>query len=127
MNPRRLLAWFFVVATLVVAAVGTINVIRLRIRGDAVGTQIQRHERAALETRKELDGLKRKRDQGLDTLQLIQRVGDDFKPPAVERVLWVRPYPAAPATVPLLTQSPRTAALDIAFRPVAEQGGKSPR
>ena len=127
MSSRRVLAWFLVAATLVVAAVGTIHVIRLRIRGDAVGLQIQRHERATLETRKELEGLKRKRDQGLDTLQLIQRVGDDFKPPAAERVLWVRPYPAAPATVPLLTQSPRTAALDIAFRPVAEQGGKSPR
>jgi len=127
MNLRRFLTWALVVATFSVAAVGTINVIRLRIRGDAVGTQIQRHERASLETRKELDGLKRKRDQGLDTLQLIQRVGDEFKPPAAERVLWVRPYPAAPATVPLLTQSPRTAALDIAFRPVAEQGGKSPR
>jgi hypothetical protein len=127
MSQRRLLTWFFPVATFFVAAVGTINVIRLRIRGDAVGMQIQRHERASAETKKELDGLKRKRDQGLDTLQLIQRVGEDFKPPTPERILWVRPYPAAPATVPLLTQSPRTAALDIAFRPAAGQGGKSPR
>jgi len=92
-----------------------------------VGPETLHNERASVETRKELDGLKRKRDQGLDTLQLIQRVGDDFKPPTPDRVLWVRPHPAAPAAVPLLTQSPRTAALDIAFRPAAEQGGKSPR
>jgi hypothetical protein len=127
MSPRRLWTWFLVAATFFVGAVGTINVIRLRIQGDAVGQQIVRHERATGETRKELEGLKRRRDQGLDTLQLMQRVGDDFKPPAPDRVLWVRPHPAAPATVPLLTQSPRTAALDIAFRPAAEQGGKSPR
>ena len=97
MNPRRLWTWAFVAATLAVAAVGTINIIRLRIQGDAVGQQIVRHERAAVETRKELDGLKRRRDQGLDTLQLIQRVGDDFKPPTPDRVLWVRPHPAAPS------------------------------
>ncbi|MEY4854803.1 MAG: hypothetical protein RIR32_1479, partial [Verrucomicrobiota bacterium] len=58
MNPRRLWTWAFVAATLAVAAVGTINIIRLRIQGDAVGQQIVRHERAAVETRKELDGLK---------------------------------------------------------------------
>lgn len=127
MSPRRLWTWFFLAATFFVGAVGTIHVIRLRIQGDAVGQQIVRHERAALETRKELDGLKRKRDQDLDTLQLMQRVGEGFKPPTPDRVLWVRPHPAAPATVPLLTQSPRTAALDIAFRPAAEQGGASPR
>ena len=37
MNSRRLWTWVCVAATLAVAAVGTINIIRLRIQGDAVG------------------------------------------------------------------------------------------
>lgn len=128
MNPRRLLIGTFVAATFAVAAVGAIHIMKLRLRCDDVGARIQRLERSIAESKKELDALKRARDQTQDSLQLKQIAGEDLKPPAPEQVAQLRLSPTVTAVVPLRnTASPRVTALDIAFRPAAGQGGNGTR
>lgn len=128
MSPRRFFIGCLVAAILATAALGSIHIMKLRLSCDDVGGRIQRLERNIAESKKELDTLKRARDQTQDSLQLIQRTGDDLKPPVPEQVAWLRLSPAVTAAVPLQnTASPRVTALKIAFRPPAEQGGNASR
>lgn len=128
MSPRRLLIGALLAASFAVAAVGAIGIMKLRLRCDDVGARIQRLERGIADSKKELDGLKRARDQTQDSLQLRQVAGEDLKPPAPEQVALLRISPSVTAAVPLRnTASPRVTALDIAFRPPAGQGGNGSR
>ncbi len=128
MSSRRFLTGLFVILTIATFALGLINVMKLRLQADDVGGRIVRIERSIRDSQKELDALKRQRDLSQDTLQLIQRVGEDLKPPAPEQVTWLRLAPGLTAAVPRKnTLSPRMTALDIAFRPLAEQEGSRTR
>jgi hypothetical protein len=128
MSSRRFLTGLFVILSIATFALGLINVMKLRLQADDVGGRIVRIERSIRDSQKELDALKRQRDLSQDTLQLIQRVGEDLKPPAPEQVTWLRLAPGITAVVPRKnTLSPRMTALDIAFRPLAEQEGSRTR
>ncbi len=128
MSSRRFLTGLFVILSIATFALGLINVMKLRLQADDVGGRIVRIERSIRDSQKELDALKRQRDLSQDTLQLIQRVGEDLKPPAPEQVTWLRLAPGLTAAVPRKnTLSPRMTALDIAFRPLAEQEGSRTR
>lgn len=129
MTGSRFFAACMVVATVATAAIGLINIMKLRLRADDVGVHIVRIERSIQESKKELDALKRQRDFAQDTVQLIQRVGDDLKPPAPEQVAWLRITPGISAAYQKnkTAVSPRMTAMDIAFQPVAEQGGTRTR
>jgi hypothetical protein len=118
-----------VVATVATGASGLINIMKLRLRADDVGVHIVRIERSIQESKKELDALKRQRDFAQDTVQLIQRVGDDLKPPFPEQVAWLRITPGISAanTKNKIVVSPRMTAMDIAFQPLADQGGTRTR
>lgn len=128
MSTRRFFTGFFVILSIATFALGLINVMKLRLRADDVGGRIVRIERSIRDSQKELDALKRQRDLSQDTLQLIQRVGEDLKPPAPEQVTWLRLGAGLTAVMPRKnTLSPRMTALDIAFRPWAEQEGSRTR
>ena len=127
MNPRFFLAWFFVFGAVAAAAVGTINIMRLRVEGESIGSRIQRIERDIALSKKELDTVRRQRDQAIDTLQLQQRIGDALKPPVPEQVVWVRYFPAVTSPTPLLSASPRMTAREIAFLSAGGQGGPRAR
>ena len=127
MNPRFFLAWFFVFGAVAAAAVGTINIMRLRVEGESIGSRIQRIERDIALSQKELDTVRRQRDQAIDTLQLQQRIGDALKPPVPEQVVWVRYFPAVTSPTPLLSASPRMTAREIAFLSAGGQGGPRAR
>jgi hypothetical protein len=128
MSPRRFLIGTLVAASFAAAAVGAIHIMKLRLRSDDVGARIQRLERSITESKKELDALKRARDQTQDSLQLKQIAGEDLKPPVPEQVTFVRLSPTVTAVVPLKnTASPRVTALNIAFRPTTGQGGNGSR
>ena len=80
MNPRRFLIGTLLAASFAAAAVGAIHIMKLRLRSDDVGARIQRLERSITESKKELDALKRARDQTQDSLQLKQIAGEDLTP-----------------------------------------------
>jgi hypothetical protein len=126
MSPR-FFTWVFAGATLVVFALGTINIMRLRVEADTIGSRIQRIERDISLSKKELEIVRRQRDLALDTLQLQQRIGDALKPPVPEQVVWVRYFPAVASPTPLLSASPRMTAREIAFLQAGGQGGPRSR
>jgi hypothetical protein len=126
MSPRHF-TWFFVFATVAAFAVGTINIMRLRVEADTIGSRIQRIERDIALSKKELETVRRQQVQALDTLQLQQRIGDALKPPVPEQVVWVRYFHAVPSPTPLLSASPRMTAREIAFLSSGGQGGPRSR
>ncbi|MGA0134349.1 MAG: hypothetical protein ACO3ND_08340 [Opitutales bacterium] len=125
MKPVRLLTGMFGAAALIVFFAGMISIMRLRISADEVGGRIVRLERASGEASKELERLRRSRDQTMDTIQLQERVGETFRRPLPEQVFWI-PRSLAfppPAGGPASVQSPRLTAREVAFRPLTGQGG----
>lgn len=128
MNSQKLLTLFFGAATLGMAALGSIHVMKLRMEADAIGNRIVRIERSISEAKKELVELKRQRDQSQDTLQLQQRIGDNLKPPAPEQVIWMHvPFNNGAQLANLSQPNPRVSAREIAFRPTAGPGGNNSR
>jgi hypothetical protein len=123
----RVFTWFFVAAAIATCAVGTISIMRLRVEGETIGSRIQRIERDIALSKKELETVRRQRDQAIDTLQLQQRIGDALKPPVPEQVVWVRYFPAVTSPTPLLSASPRMTAREIAFLSAGGQGGPRAR
>ena len=126
MSPR-FLTWVCVVGAVATFAVGNINIMRLRVEADTIGSRIQRIERDIALSKKELETVRRQRDQAIDTLQLQQRIGDALKPPVPEQVVWVRYLPSASSTAPLFSASPRMTAREIAFLGAGGQGGPAAR
>ena len=127
MTPRFLLAWVFVFASVAAFAVGTINIMRLRVEADTIGSRIQRIERDIALSKKELETVRRQQVQAVDTVLLQQRIGDTLKPPVPEQVVWVRYFPAVTSPTPLLSASPRMTAREIAFLSAGGQGGPRAR
>jgi hypothetical protein len=126
MSPR-IFTWVFVFASVGAFALGTINIMRLRVEADAIGSRIQRIERDISLSKKELEAVRRQRDQFLNTLELQQRIGDTMKPPLPEQVVWVRYFPAVSSPTPMLTASPRMTAREIASLSWGGQGGSRSR
>ena len=126
MSPR-FFTWFFVFASVGAFAVGTINIMRLRVEADTIGSRIQRIERDISLSKKELETLRRSRDQLINTLELQQRIGDALKPPVPEQVVWVRYFPAVASPTPMLSASPRMTAREIASLTWGGQGGPRSR
>lgn len=126
MSPR-FFTWVFVFAAVGACAVGTINIMRLRVEADAIGSRIQRIERDIALSKKELESIRRARDAFLNTLELQQRIGDTLKPPVPEQVVWVRYFPAVASPTPLLSASPRMTAREIASLSWGGQGGPRSR
>ncbi len=125
MKPVRALSWMAAGAVLIVFFAGTISIMRLRIAADEVGGRILRLERSSAEISKELERLRRVRDQTLDTIQLQDRVGEAFRPPPPDQVVWIPrifapPPPAAGASI---LPGLRMTAREVAFRPMTGQGG----
>jgi hypothetical protein len=123
----RFFTWLFAVATVAAFAVGTINIMRLRVEADTIGSRIQRIERDIALSKKELETVRRQRDQAVDTVLLQQRIGDALKPPVPEQVVWVRYFPAVASPTPMLSASPRMTAREIAFLQAGGQGGPRSR
>jgi len=73
MSPR-IFTWVFVFAAVGAFALGTINIMRLRVEADAIGSRIQRLERDLSLSKKELERLRRTRDELLNTVDLQQRM-----------------------------------------------------
>ena len=126
MSPR-FFTWVFVFAAVGAFAVGTINIMRLRVEADTIGSRIQRIERDISYSKKELETLRRARDELLNTLDLQQRIGDALKPPVPEQVVWVRYFPAVASPPPMLSASPRMTAREIASLSWGGQGGPRSR
>jgi DNA-binding CsgD family transcriptional regulator len=126
MSPR-IFTWVFVFAAVGAFALGTINIMRLRVEADAIGSRIQRLERDISLSKKELERLRRTRDELLNTLELQQRIGDALKPPVPEQVVWVRYFPAVTSPPPMLSASPRMTAREIASLSWGGQGGSRSR
>ena len=126
MSPR-FFTWVFVFAAVGACAVGTINIMRLRVEADAIGSRIQRLERDIALSKKELESVRRARDLYLNTLELQQRIGDSLKPPVPEQVVWVRYFPAVASPTPMLSASPRMTAREIASLSWGGQGGPRSR
>jgi hypothetical protein len=126
MSPR-IFTWVFVFAAVGAFALGTINIMRLRVEADAIGSRIQRIERDISLSKKELEAVRRQRDQFINTLELQQRIGDAMKPPLPEQVVWVRYFPAVASPTPMLTASPRMTAREIASLSWGGQGGPRSR
>lgn len=126
MSPR-FLTWACVVGAVGAFSAGNINIMRLRVEADMVGSRIQRIERDIALSKKELETVRRQRDQAVDTLQLQQRIGDALKPPVPEQVVWVRFLPSAASSAPLFSASPRMTAREIAFLGAGGQGGPAAR
>jgi len=126
MSPR-IFTWVCVFAAVGTFAVGTINIMRLRVEADAIGSRIQRIERDISYSKKELETLRRARDELLNTLDLQQRIGDALKPPVPEQVVWVRYFPAVASPPPMLSASPRMTAREIASLSWGGQGGPRSR
>jgi hypothetical protein len=124
---HRVFTWVFLFAAVGACAVGTINIMRLRVEADAIGSRIQRIERDISLSKKELETVRRQRDQSVDTLQLQQRIGDALKPPVPEQVVWVRYFPAVASPTPMLSASPRMTAREIASLSWGGQGGPRSR
>jgi DNA-binding CsgD family transcriptional regulator len=100
---------------------------RLRVEADAIGSRIQRLERDLSLSKKELERLRRTRDELLNTVDLQQRIGDALKPPVPEQVVWVRYFPAVASPPPMLSASPRMTAREIASLSWGGQGGSRSR
>jgi len=126
MSPR-IFTWVCVFAAVGTFAVGTINIMRLRVEADAIGSRIQRIERDISYSKKELETLRRARDELINTLDLQQRIGDALKPPVPEQVVWVRYFPAVASPPPMLSASPRMTAREIASLSWGGQGGSRSR
>ncbi|GBL23423.1 hypothetical protein EMGBS6_02080 [Opitutia bacterium] len=126
MSPR-IFTWVFVFAAVGAFALGTINIMRLRVEADTIGSRIQRMERDISLSKKELERLRRTRDELLNTLELQQRIGDALKPPVPEQVVWVRYFPAVASPPPMLSASPRMTAREIASLSWGGQGGPRSR
>jgi hypothetical protein len=126
MSPR-IFTWVFVFAAVGTFALGTINIMRLRVEADTIGSRIQRMERDISLSKKELEKLRRTRDELLNTLELQQRIGDALKPPVPEQVVWVRYFPAVASPPPMLSASPRMTAREIASLSWGGQGGPRSR
>jgi DNA-binding CsgD family transcriptional regulator len=126
MSPR-IFTWVFVFAAVGAFALGTINIMRLRVEADAIGSRIQRLERDLSLSKKELERLRRTRDELLNTVDLQQRIGDALKPPVPEQVVWVRYFPAVASPPPMLSASPRMTAREIASLSWGGQGGSRSR
>ncbi len=126
MSPR-IFTWVFVFAAVGAFALGTINIMRLRVEADTIGSRIQRMERDISLSKKELERLRRTRDELLNTLELQQRIGDALKPPVPEQVVWVRYFPAVASPTPMLSASPRMTAREIASLSWGGQGGPRSR
>jgi hypothetical protein len=126
MSPR-FFTWVFVIAAVGAFAVGTINIMRLRVEADTIGSRIQRLERDIALSKKELESVRRVRDQSINTLELQQRIGDALKPPVPEQVVWVRYFPAVASPSPMLSASPRMTAREIASLSWGGQGGPRSR
>ena len=126
MSPR-IFTWVFVFAAVGAFALGTINIMRLRDEADTIGSRIQRMERDISLSKKELERLRRTRDELLNTLELQQRIGDALKPPVPEQVVWVRYFPAVASPPPMLSASPRMTAREIASLSWGGQGGPRSR
>jgi hypothetical protein len=62
MSPRHF-TWVFVFATVAAFAVGTINIMRLRVEADTIGSRIQRIERDIALSKKELETVRRQQVQ----------------------------------------------------------------
>ena len=114
MTPR-LLTWACVLATVAAFAVGTINIMRLRVEADTIGSRIQRLERDTSLSKKEFESARRHREQAVDILYLQQRIGDALKPPVPEQVVWIRFSPSAASPAVLLSASPQMTARETAF------------
>ena len=126
MSPR-IFTWVFVFAAVGAFALGTINIMRLRVEADTIGSRIQRMERDISLSKKELERLRRTRDELLNTVELQQRIGDALKPPVPEQVVWVRYFPAVASPPPMLSASPRMTAREIASLSWGGQGGPRSR
>ena len=126
MSPR-IFTWVFVFAAVGAFALGTINIMRLRVEADTIGSRIQRMERDISLSKKELERLRRTRDELLNTLELQQRIGDALKPPVPDQVVWVRYFPAVASPPPMLSASPRMTAREIASLSWGGQGGPRSR
>ena len=126
MSPR-FFTWVFVFAAVGAFAVGTINIMRLRVEADTIGSRIQRIERDISLSNKELELLRRQRALLIDTVLLQQRIGDTLKPPVPEQVVWVRYFPAVASPTPMLSASPRMTAREIASLSWGGQGGPRSR
>ena len=128
MNSRRFFFAVMVIITIATGALGTISIMKLRLRSDDVGVRIVRIERSIADSKKELDALKRQRDISQDTVKLSEKAGEKFKLPKPEQVTWLRVSgPTLPATSARTIPSPRVAALDLTFRPPVEMGGPRSR
>ena len=126
MSPR-IFTWVFVFAAVGAFALGTINIMRLRVEADTIGSRIQRMERDISLSKKELERLRRTRDELLNTVDRQQRIGDALKPPVPEQVVWVRYFPAVASPPPMLSASPRMTAREIASLSWGGQGGPRSR
>ena len=126
MSPR-FFTWVFVFAAVAAFAVGTINIMRLRVEADTIGSRIQRLERDISYSKKELEVLRRQLDLTKDTVLLQQRIGDTLKPPVPEQVVWFRYFPAVTSPPPMLSASPRMTAREIASLSWGGQGGPRSR
>ena len=126
MSPR-FFTWVFVFASVGAFAVGTINIMRLRVEADTIGSRIQRIERDISLSKKELESLRVQRAQLNNTVELQLRIGDSMKPPVPEQVVWVRYFPAVASPTPMLSASPRMTAREIASLTWGGQGGPRSR
>ncbi len=126
MSPR-FFTWVFVFASVGAFAVGTINIMRLRVEADTIGSRIQRIERDISLSKKELESLRVQRAQLNNTVELQLRIGDSMKPPVPEQVVWVRYFPAVASPTPMLSASPRMTAREIASLSWGGQGGPRSR
>ncbi|MEI6794076.1 MAG: hypothetical protein WCL05_02420 [Verrucomicrobiota bacterium] len=126
MSPRHF-TWVFVFAAVGAFAVGTINIMRLRVEANTIGDRIQRIERDIAYSKKELETARRARDFVLNTVDLQQRIGDSLKTPVPEQVVWVRYFPAVASPTPMLSASPRMTAREIASLSWGGQGGPRSR
>jgi len=126
MSPR-FFTWVFVFASVGAFAVGTINIMRLRVEADTIGSRIQRIERDISRSKKELETLRVQRAQLINTVELQLRIGESMKPPVPEQVVWVRYFPAVASPTPMLSASPRMTAREIASLTWGGQGGPRSR
>jgi hypothetical protein len=126
MSPR-FFTWVFVFAAVGAFAVGTINIMRLRVEADTIGSRIQRIERDISLSKKELESLRIQRALLSNTVELQQRIGESMKPPVPEQVVWVRYFPAVASPTPMLSASPRMTAREIASLSWGGQGGPRSR
>ncbi|MEI7602857.1 MAG: hypothetical protein WCJ77_04290 [Opitutae bacterium] len=129
MNIRRFFFAVMVIISVATGALGTISIMKLRLRSDDVGVRIVRLERAIADSKKELDALKRQRDISQDTVKLSEKAGEKFKLPKPEQIVNLLRVsgPTLPVTSARTTPSPRVAALDLTFRPPVEMGGPRSR